>query len=316
MTHRVALREPLRSLVLCLVPSGYLLALGVLFVSLGGFGWPGLLAGLAGLAVLVFALIRLLAPAEAVAPVDPEEAASEHTVEDPRLTALWAFEKAARHDLHEPLRKIASFGERLEIKYGDQLDETGQHYVSRMVDAASRMRALIDDLLTYSRTLSQDVSLQDVDLDALMQTVADDLAGPAGEAGAEIIWQDLPRVRGDAACLHILLLNLVGNAVKFRREDVAPRVEVRASTDRIDGVDMHVLEVADNGIGFDPRHADRIFELFERLHPRGAFGGGGMGLALCRAIVERHSGRLSASGQPGNGAIFKFTLPRDGENLS
>ncbi len=231
---------------------------------------------------------------------------------DPRLRALWAFEKAARHDLHEPLRKITSFGERLEIKQGDKLDENGRLYLSRMVDAAERMRALIDDLQDFSRTVSNPLEEHEVDLGELMQAVVSDLQSPIQTSGAEISWDDLPKITGDAACLHLCLLNLAGNAVKFHREGEAPRLHVGVERDA-DG--LH-LDFTDHGIGFEPRYKDRIFELFERLHGRDAYAGSGVGLALCRTIAERHGGTLDAESQPGEGAKFRLSLPRGREILS
>lgn len=280
------------------------LILTILLSGVGLFGWSGQWALLGLVMVAWLPLLNVFVPL-----VPPE---SEKDESDPRLRALWAFEKAARHDLHEPLRKITSFGERLEIKQGDKLDENGRLYLSRMVDAAERMRTLIDDLQDYSSTVSNPLEEQAVDLGELMQAVVSDLQSPIDSSNAEISWGDLPDITADAASLHLCLLNLVSNAVKFHREGEAPKLHVGVERDA-DG--LH-LDFTDHGIGFEPRYKDRIFELFERLHGRDAYAGSGVGLALCRTIAERHGGTLDAESEPGEGAKFRLSLPRGREILS
>lgn len=278
--------------------------LTILLSGVGLFGWSGQWALLGLVIVTWLPLLNVVVP---LVPSEPEPEKP-----DPRLRALWAFERAARHDLHEPLRKITSFGERLEVKQGDRLDEDGRLYLSRMVDAAERMRVLIDDLQDFSRIVSGPLEEQAVDLGELMQAVLSDLQTSIQSSGAEICWDKLPKVTGDAACFHLCLLNLVGNAVKFHREGEAPRLHI--SVER-DAEGLH-LDFTDHGIGFEPRYKDRIFELFERLHGRDAYAGTGVGLALCRTVAERHGGTLDADSRPGEGAKFRLSLPRGREILS
>lgn len=287
--------------LLWMLPTPILL---ILLCGVGLWGWSGQWAWLGIVIVTGLPLLNVLVP------MVPRT--TENNAPDPRLRALRAFETAARHDLHEPLRKITSFGERLEIKQGDKLDENGRLYLSRMVDAAGRMRTLIDDLQDFSRTVSSPLEEQEVDLGELMQAVVSDLQSAIQENDAEIRWDNLPRITGDAACLHLCLLNLAGNAVKFHREGEAPRLYVSVERDA-DG--LH-LDFTDHGIGFEPRYKDRIFALFERLHGRDVYAGSGVGLALCRTIAERHGGTLDAESQPGEGAKFRLSLPRGREILS
>ena len=229
---------------------------------------------------------------------------------------LQEFAYAASHDLQEPLRKIQAFGERLNNKYRDDLAEGGQHYLDRMVDAASRMRRLIDDLLGYSRVNARTTTLRPVELSSVLADVISDLEPRIVSTGASVKITDLPAIEADQAQMHQLFLNLIANALKFHRPDVKPSISVAGSVEVSENGAMAKIAVTDNGIGFDMRHSDRIFGMFERLHGRNTFDGTGVGLATCRKIAERHGGSLTAWGEPDAGSVFTLTLPVRQANLT
>ncbi|WP_396448916.1 ATP-binding protein [Actinomadura sp.] len=234
---------------------------------------------------------------------------NEQTEELRRSNAeLEQFAYVASHDLQEPLRKVASFCQMIERRYGDQLDERGRKYIAFAVDGAKRMQALINDLLSFSRVGRLNEPEESVDLAAVARRAVDNLGALVEETGAEVELRDLPSVPGDRTQLTQLFQNLIGNAIKFRREGVPPRVVIDA---RRDG-DEWVFACADNGIGVEPRYADRIFLIFQRLHPRDEYTGTGIGLALCKKIVEFHGGRIWLdTGDRGDapGTTFRWTLP-------
>lgn len=215
------------------------------------------------------------------------------------------FAHIASHDLQEPLRKISAFSERLMDRYADQLDERGVDYLMRVSAASGRMQQLIQSLLEYSRVNSRGKSFVPVELDKVVGDVLQDLEVAIDEAGATVVLERLPVVEGDPTQLHQLFLNLIGNALKFRSPDRA--VEVKVSGLRVG--DEWQVRVADNGIGFEPEYAEKIFAPFQRLHTRSAYEGSGIGLAVCRRIVERHGGTIGASSAPGAGAKFVVALP-------
>lgn len=218
---------------------------------------------------------------------------------------LEAFASIASHDLQEPLRKIRAFGDRLERRHAAALGEDGSALVNRINDAAARMQALIDDLLGYSRVASAGAQLQRAPLRPLVQDALMALEQRLDQTGAVVHVGALPSVPVDRALMRQLFQNLLANALKFSRVGVPP--VVRISGESTPGA--HVVRVEDNGIGFEPRHAQRIFGLLQRLHGRGEYEGTGIGLAICRRIVERHGGTLVAEGRPGAGATFIVTLP-------
>ncbi|WP_300555200.1 ATP-binding protein [Maricaulis sp.] len=222
---------------------------------------------------------------------------------------LQEFAYAASHDLQEPLRKIQAFGDRLSNKYGAEFDDTGRHYLERMVDAAGRMRQLIDDLLSYSRVNSKTTSFLPVELSAVVADVVSDLEPRIASEGAKIRVGELPAIEADPGQMHQLFINLIANALKFRRSGIQPSISIEGSVEVGDAGAVARIAVADNGIGFEPRHAERIFGMFERLHGREEYDGTGVGLATCRKIAERHSGELTAWGEPDAGAVFTLTLP-------
>jgi signal transduction histidine kinase len=217
---------------------------------------------------------------------------------------LEQFAYVASHDLQEPLRKVASFCQMLERRYAGQLDERADQYIHYAVDGARRMQDLINDLLAFSRVGRLGHKLEPVDLEALLQRAQANLGARAEETGATIESGELPTVIGDPGLLALVFQNLVGNALKFHGDD-PPRVRVDA---RRDG-DGWEISVADNGIGIEPEYAERIFVIFQRLHTRVSYEGTGIGLAMCRKIVEHHGGRIWLDTDAHPGTTFRFTLP-------
>ena len=221
---------------------------------------------------------------------------------------LTDFAYIASHDLQEPLRKVTAFGDRLEQKYGEQLGDKGRDYLARMCNAAGRMQGLIDDLLLYSRVNTRGAEFAEVDLGEVMGEVLEALERPIEELAAEIRVDELPVLpAADRRQMHSLLQNLVGNALKYHRPGVKPEIRVEAAADDR----WWEIRVSDNGIGFDDKYLDRIFRPFQRLHGRSEYKGSGIGLAICKKIVERHGGELGAAGRPGAGATFTVRLPRN-----
>jgi signal transduction histidine kinase len=219
---------------------------------------------------------------------------------------LEEFAYIASHDLQEPLRKVLAFSDRLESKYQGLLDETGQDYLNRMQGAVRRMQILIDDLLAFSRVTSQARAFTRVDLSRVAAEVVSDLESRIEKSNGRVVIGPLPVIDADASQIHQLLQNLIGNALKFHAADRTPVVKV--SSEKIDE-NFCQINVADNGIGFDMQYLDRIFKPFQRLFSRETYEGTGMGLAICRRIVERHSGTITANASPGKGATFIIRLP-------
>ncbi len=218
---------------------------------------------------------------------------------------LEQFAYVASHDLSEPLRKVTNFCQLLERQYADQLDDRARQYMAFMVDGARRMQALINDLLDFSRVGRSAESFVPVDLNLSLARALTNLDQPIAESGAQVQHGDLPTVPGDPTLLTALLQNLVANSVKYRSPDRPPQIRVSAEQQG----DLWTLAVDDNGIGIDPQYADRIFTIFQRLHLRAEYGGTGIGLALCRKIVEFHKGRIWLAEKAEPGARFQFTLP-------
>ena len=224
---------------------------------------------------------------------------------------LEQFAYVASHDLQEPLRKVASFCQLLEKRYGDKLDERGAEYIGFAVDGAKRMQVLINDLLTFSRVGRLNASSTEVDLDAALDAALNNLAAAVEESGAEVVRQrGLPQVRGDPTLLAMVWQNLVGNAVKFRREGLPPRIVIECEPSR-DADDSWLFSVSDNGIGIPEEFADKVFVIFQRLHGRDAYSGTGIGLALCKKIIEHHGGTIWIDTSYTEGTRFIFTLPAE-----
>jgi signal transduction histidine kinase len=220
--------------------------------------------------------------------------------------ALDEFASVASHDLQEPLRKIMSFGERLNVAAGPSLEGEAKNYLERMMDASGRMRKLINDLLAYSQITTRVQPFVATDLAGVAREVIADLETAIADANARIEMSALPTIDADALQMRQLLQNLIGNAIKYRKLDV-PAV-VKVSSTGVNGP-LCKITVADNGIGFNQEYAEKIFKMFERLHGRGQYEGSGIGLAICRKIVERHGGMIAATSSAGEGAIFTITLP-------
>ncbi len=232
---------------------------------------------------------------------------------------LQKFAYVASHDLQEPLRKIQSFGEILKTRFADQLGE-GVDYLNRMQSAASRMSTLIRDLLTFSRISTQRDTSDLVSLTEVVGRVLTDLELVIQETGATIRVDPLPTVPGDASQLGQLFQNLLTNALKFHRQEAAPVIVVSARLVASDHLPAgvrparasliyHRIDVADNGMGFDEKYLDRIFQVFQRLHGKSDFAGTGIGLAISEKVVTNHGGAITATSQPGQGATFTVYLP-------
>jgi PAS domain S-box-containing protein len=222
---------------------------------------------------------------------------------------LQDFAYVASHDLQEPLRKIQAFGDRLRAKCGDALGETGRDYLARMSDAAARMQTLINDLLSFSRVTTKAQPFAPVDLDKVLREVLSDLEVRIEQTGARVESGPLGVIDADALQMRQLFQNLIGNALKFHVPGQPPIVRVRGQRLNAESPPRLQITVADNGIGFDPKYAERIFGIFQRLHGRGQYEGSGVGLAICKKIVERHGGVITAQSRPGEGATFVVSLP-------
>lgn len=228
---------------------------------------------------------------------------------------LEQFAYVASHDLQEPLRKVASFCQLLERRYADQLDDRAGQYIAFAVDGANRMQTLINDLLTFSRVGRLHADDADVSLETLLRRTTNSLGMVIEETGAVLTHDPLPVVHGDPAQLGVLLQNLISNAIKFRAPGTVPRVHIsaRGPATGSDGAEdagrRWEFAVSDNGIGIGPEYAERIFVIFQRLHTRDTYPGNGIGLALCKKIVEYHGGAITLDTGHAPGARFVFTLP-------
>ena len=221
-----------------------------------------------------------------------------------RNRELEQFAFTASHDLQEPLRKILAFGERLGTKYREKLDDEGKDYLIRIMNASKRMQQFIRDLIKYARLTTRPELLDTLDLREAVMEVISDLELKIERVGANVEVFELPAVKGEKSQIRQLFQNLIANALKFHGEE-QPHIKIYSRrTDR----DCMIF-VEDNGIGFDEKYLDRIFVPFERLHGRSAYEGTGMGLAICRKIVDRHGGSITAKSKPGEGSTFIITLP-------
>ncbi len=217
---------------------------------------------------------------------------------------LQEFAYVASHDLSEPLRMVSSYTQLLARRYGDQLDSDAHEFIGFAVDGVNRMQRLIDDLLAYSRAGTQEYRIGPVDCEDLVRDTLAGMQTTISEAGATVTVEDLPTVRGDEGQLRQLFQNLIGNGIKFRADD-PPQVRVSAEREG----SAWRFGVEDNGIGIDPRHAERIFSVFKRLHTREKYPGSGVGLSICKRIVERHQGRIWVEQSVLGGSRFCFTIP-------
>jgi len=238
-----------------------------------------------------------------------QEMLTRHAVELRRSNAeLEQFAYVASHDLKEPLRMVTSYLELIERRYKEKLDKDADEFIGFAVDGAERMRNQIDGLLAYSRVGTGPASFEPVDCETLLDRAVKDLARVVTETGAKITHNRLPTVKADAIQLTQLFENLIANAIKFCN-GATPEVQISAK--RKPG--EWQFAVRDNGIGIEPQYAERIFVLFQRLHNRSKYPGTGIGLAICKKIVERHGGRIWVESQPGKGSTFYFTVPHKRE---
>ena len=237
---------------------------------------------------------------------------------------LEQYAYVASHDLQEPLRMVANYVELLRKRYQGQLDDKADKYISYAVDGAVRMQGLIQDLLIYSRAGRWDLNIRSVNLVRVVQRAMENLTAAIGLSGARIESGPLPTVRGDESQLVQLFQNLIDNAIKFRGKEL-PVIRITADTETrgrgdaetsvpsVPSVPFVTISVADNGIGIDPKHGERIFRLFQRLHTHEEYPGTGIGLAVCKKIVERHGGTIRVEPAEGGGSVFRFTLPKQGK---
>lgn len=271
----------------------------------------------------IIAAIQTLIGCEAVG---IGEALTRHRLEKKLLLAseelrrsnldLEQFAYVAGHDLQEPLRIISCFLTIVESRYTPQLDDKAREYIGYSVEAAQRMSQLITDLLAYAR-VGHERGLVPVDLGMAVETALANLQVGLGETDAKLIRDPLPTLPVNLRELAQVFQNLLGNALKFRRPGLAPEIHIGAKKlsvaagpgFRAMSQDSWLITVSDNGLGLEPRHAERIFTIFQRLHARGQYPGTGVGLAICKKIIERHGGRIWVESEPGHGARFCFTLP-------
>ncbi|ABW30836.1 PAS/PAC sensor signal transduction histidine kinase [Acaryochloris marina MBIC11017] len=218
---------------------------------------------------------------------------------------LGHFAYVASHDLQEPLRKIGSFTDLLADRYQGQLDETADRYIRYITDGAMRMQGLIDDLLNYSRVGRAELKVQPTALSSILEKVKSDLEKVIEKRQVEIIIDSLPTVAVDPVLMGQVFQNLISNAIKYCQAD-RPRIYIRATQDQ----KFWTISVQDNGIGINPQFTDRIFVIFQRLHHREEYSGTGIGLAICKKLVERHGGQIWVDSEEGKGANFSFTLPK------
>jgi PAS domain S-box-containing protein len=219
------------------------------------------------------------------------------------------FTYIVSHDLQEPLRKLITFGDRLKVKYKELLTGEGRDYLERMQNAASRMQTLINDLLTYSRINTQAQPFLKVDLAQIIQEILSDMKFRIEQTKGNIEVGKLPSIEADANQIRQLFQNLIGNAIKFSTPGTPPRVQINSSYVSMAGVDHYELTVADNGIGIEKECLDKIFGVFQRVHGKDAYEGTGIGLAVCKKIVERHNGSIRVESEPGAGSKFIIRIP-------
>jgi signal transduction histidine kinase len=235
---------------------------------------------------------------------------------------LEQFAYVASHDLQEPLRKIRAFGDRLASKYQTILEEQGSDYVKRMQSAAARMQILIEELLSFSRVSRPGILLENLDVNAIVAEIREDLETQIRREMATLVIGNLPNVRGERSQIKRLLQNLISNAVKFHKDGKGSRVEIKGSIVRggdaqnqfnvpLPKLRYAKIEVSDDGIGFDVKYLEKIFTIFQRLHGRTEYEGTGIGLAICRKIVTNHGGFITARSEENKGSVFIVILPID-----
>ncbi|MBV8809125.1 MAG: hypothetical protein JO033_10665 [Acidobacteriaceae bacterium] len=218
---------------------------------------------------------------------------------------LAQFAYIASHDLQEPLRMVGSYVGLLARRYQGKLDETADKHIAFAVDGANRMQTLIRDLLDYSRAGTHQLNKESVSSEELVRKVLTDLQVAIRDSSANVVHGTPPVVEADETKLLQALQNLIGNGIKFAKDGTQPEIRITA----LERPSEWVFAGSDNGIGFDPKYCDRIFQIFQRLNGSAKYAGNGIGLAICRRIIEQHGGRMWAESEPGVGSTFFFTLP-------
>jgi light-regulated signal transduction histidine kinase (bacteriophytochrome) len=237
-----------------------------------------------------------------------EHKVEERTVELTRSNAdLAQFAYVASHDLQEPLRMVSSYLQLIEQRYKDKLDAAGTEFMNYAVDGATRMQTMINDLLTFSRVGTRGKPFEPTDCEVILDQTLANLQMAIEESQAIITHDPLPTVMSDDTQMVLLFQNLIGNAIKFRTQEQM-RVHISAEAKGREWV----FSVRDNGIGIDPQYFERLFVIFQRLHSKEEYPGTGIGLAVCKRVVERHGGKIWVESQPGQGSTFYFTIPIKG----
>jgi PAS domain S-box-containing protein len=229
---------------------------------------------------------------------------------------LQQFAHVASHDLKEPVRKIKIFGGRLRDEYGELLPESAQRYLSKIESAANRMFTMIEGVLLYSSIQAIPENFEKIRVREVIAAIETDLELLIQQRSASIVCGELPEISGVPVMIYQLFYNLINNSIKFARTDMPPEVLITAGEVMVDGTPHHRIVVNDNGIGFEADEVERIFDTFARLHPKDVYDGTGLGLSLCRKIVEKHHGTIEASSEPGQGARFTILLPADPTRLA
>lgn len=218
---------------------------------------------------------------------------------------LQSFAYITSHDLQEPLRTIASFAQLIERRYKDQLDQDADEFIGYIVDGASRMKEMIQGLLDYSRVGTQEHEFKEFKSGNVLNYALSNLRSAISENGAKVTHDELPVIFADEDQIIRVFQNLIGNALKFRREGVKPKIHISARKER----NEYIFSVSDNGIGLEEQYSDKIFEVFKRLHAIGEYQGAGIGLAIVKRIINRHEGRIWVKSELGKSSTFYFTIP-------
>jgi len=218
---------------------------------------------------------------------------------------LQQFAYVSSHDLQEPLRTITSFTQLIERRYKDKLDSDADEFIEYIVDAAKRMQTLINDLLNYSRVATKKKEIELIDIEEVFNSVLNNLNTAIYENDAEITHENLPKIMAEPGQMIQLFQNLIGNAIKFRKPEIPPKIHIKAHKDK----NEYIFSVADNGIGMEPQYAERIFTIFQRLHTKEEYEGTGIGLAISKRVIELHGGQIWVESELGKGSTFYFTIP-------
>jgi PAS domain S-box-containing protein len=220
---------------------------------------------------------------------------------------LQQFAYVSSHDLQEPLRTITSFTQLLERRYKDNLDSDADEFIEYIVEAAKRMQTLINDLLNYSRVATRGKEFKLTNTKEILENTESNLYATIKENNAEITYENLPEIMADSGQILQLFQNLIGNAIKFKKPEIPPKIHISATKN--ENKDEYIFNVSDNGIGMESQYAERVFTIFQRLHTKDEYEGTGIGLAISKRVVERHGGKIWVESKLGKGSVFYFTIP-------